>query len=82
MAIYVSIDESYAVSKLNGIDAVVKACDGYYTQDGKLITKKIAKEELKGGFMNVYEYDSEEQETARDNGSVLGIDWRLKIQTI
>lgn len=82
MAIYVSIDESYSVNKLSGINAVVQTCKGYFTRDGKPITAKLVKEGLQTGSFNVYQYDSEELEVALENGSVIGVDWLLKIQTI
>lgn len=62
---------------------MVKACAGYYTVDGKVETKSIAQNELnKSGYMNVYEYDAEQVEEAIENGSVLGVDWSLKFQSI
>lgn len=82
MALYVSIDESYSVTKLNGLDCVVHAADGYTLQDGRTITKKIAQYELKHGDIRLYKYDDFELMDAKASGSVRGIDWALKIQKL
>lgn len=81
MSLYASIDESYSVHRLNSINAVVKACEGYYTRDGQTITKSVAQKKLKDdGFLNVYSYNEEELADAQEDGSVIGIDWTYKIQ--
>jgi len=82
MAIYISIDESYAVYKLKGMDGVLKECAGRYTRDGRVITKKVAQEELKDGSFNAYQYDEDELIEAKERGSCIGVDWAVKIQKI
>ena len=82
MALYVSIDESYSVSKLNSLQAVVDECANFTTQDGRKVTKAIAKKELASGSFNVYDYDEYEIEDAKIKGSVRGVDWELKIQSL
>jgi hypothetical protein len=82
MSLYVSIDESYSVYKLSGLDSVVRSCDGYTLQDGRKVTKKIAQKELKSGSFNIYDYEQDDLEEAKENGSVRGIEWTQKIQTI
>ena len=82
MALYISIDEGYCVSKLNGLIDVVRESEGYTFQDGRTVTKRLAQQELKSGSFNLYEYNEEELEEAKLNGRVLGIDWALKIQKI
>jgi|TARA_R110002060_G_scaffold9059_1_gene13479 hypothetical protein len=59
MSLYVSIDESYSVYKLSGLDSVVRNCDGYTLQDGRKVTKKIAQKDLKSGSFNIYDYEQD-----------------------
>jgi hypothetical protein len=82
MALYVSIDEGYLAKKLSSLDSVVNESKHYTLQDGRKITKKIAKDELKLGSFNLYDYDKDDLAEALENGSVRGIDWALKIQTL
>lgn len=82
MALYVSIDEGYSVRKLSNLKSVVRECEGYTLQNGKPVTLASAKNQLKMGSFDVYEYDEYELKEAKQNGSVRGIDWILKIQSI
>lgn len=82
MALYVSIDEGYCVFKLSGIDAVVEAALEYTLQDGRKLTKALAKKEIKNGSFNLYDYDEDQLADAIENGSVRSVDWTIKIQTI
>ncbi len=80
--LYASVDEGYFIQKLNGIKEVVSSCEGYTTQDGRKVTKAIARKELKTGMLKVYEYTEDELEEAIENGSIRGVDWTMKIQSI
>lgn len=82
MALYVSIDEGYSVTKLNGLEYVVRECSGYTLKDGSKVTKTVAQQKLKNGSFNVYEYDTDGLEEAKRNGFIRGVDWTLKIQKI
>jgi hypothetical protein len=82
MSIYVSIDDSYCVKKYSSLNEIVEACSGYYSVDGKKLTKSLVRKELSNCFLNVYEYDEEQLEEALEHGSVLGVDWSLKFQSI
>ena len=82
MSLYISICESYSAQKLKSLDAVVETCKGYYLQDGRIVTRKLAQELLKDHSFNVYSYDEDELAEARENGYVMGADWALKIQKL
>jgi hypothetical protein len=82
MALYVSIDESYTVYKLNGLESVLSESNAYTLQDGRRVTKKIAQQELKLGSFNLYDYDNDELGEAKENGSVRGVEWIIKIQRL
>jgi len=82
MTLYVSVDESYSVRKLNGLKQVVQECASYTHQDGSRVTASSAKAALKSGSFNVYQYDSDDLEEAKSNGYVRGVEWTLKVQAL
>ena len=82
MSLYISICENYSVSKLNGIDSVVRRCKPYTLQDGSSVTEQLARQELKNGSFNIYDYDADELNEAKQSGSVRGVDWIMKIQKL
>lgn len=82
MALYISIDEGYLAKKLSGLDSVVNESKPFTLQNGTKVTRKIAKTELKLGSFNLYDYDKDDLVEALENGSVRGVDWTLKIQTL
>ena len=82
MALYVSIDESYSVRKLSSLKQVVKECSPYTLQDGTPVTKNVAIKQLEQVSFNLYDYDEDQLEEAKEKGYASGVDWILKIQTI
>ncbi len=82
MSLYVSIDESYSVFKLNGLNAVLKECAPYTLQDGRRLTKALVKKEIEDGYLNLYDYDEDQLIEATEKGCVHSIEWTIKIQAI
>ena len=82
MALYVSIDEGYSITKHTSIQALVDLCAKYTTQKGEPVTASVVKRELKQGLLKVYEYDADDLEEAKAIGSVRGVDWVYRIQAL
>jgi hypothetical protein len=82
MALYVSIDEGYSVTKHTSIQALVELCASYTLQNGEAVTAKVVKRELKNGSVKVYDYDADDLEEAKANGSVRGVEWIYRIQAL
>jgi hypothetical protein len=84
MATYAQIDEAYSIRKHSGLKSVVKFCrdNDLYTKDGSEITIAVAQKSLRIDSLRVYSYTDEELQDARENGSVIGVDWRYKFESI
>jgi hypothetical protein len=78
----VLVGEDYSVERLKTLKDAVNACADYYTKDGKKVTMKDIKGIDAHGYLNVYEYDSDDLEAAKEDGYVMGVDWKFKIRHI
>ncbi len=78
----VLVGEDYSVERLKTLKDAVNACADYYARDGKKVTMKDIKVIDAHGYLNVYEYDADEVEAAKEDGYVMGVDWKFKIRHI
>lgn len=82
---YAQIADDYSLYPFASQESIVQECrsNKFYTRNGQEITVAILREALKEDGLRVYSYEDEDDlQEARDNGSVIGIDWKYKFCTV
>ena len=78
-SMYIMIDEGYCIEKITSLKRIVKYCENLTLQDGRPITKTLLSKMFKENCsVNVYHYEGDDLEEAKNIGSVRGIDWVYK----
>ncbi|MCP4526392.1 MAG: hypothetical protein GY833_10830 [Aestuariibacter sp.] len=78
--IFAAVDEGYDVTRIDGYKGIVDYAKGYTTANGSEVTLSVAKQEIKDkGCIRLYNYDADDLEEAKQEGSVRGADWTYRI---
>ncbi len=78
--IFAAVDEGYDVTRVDGYKGIEDFAKGYTLADGSKVTVSVAKQELKAkGCIRLYDYDADDLEEAKQEGSVRGADWTYRI---
>lgn len=79
--LYSAVDEGFDVSRISGMAALVRFCAPYTTVDGRKLTEKVIKQELKEQYViRAYQYDADDLDEAIEEGSVRGVEWIYRIK--
>ncbi|WP_210499087.1 hypothetical protein [Vibrio crassostreae] len=82
MPIYVAIDEGYTPTRLSSIEGIVQFSEGFSTEKGEVVTKKVAGENLRGfNSLRIYEFSKEELKKI-EKGRLVRKDWSYIIHRI
>lgn len=80
---YIMLDEGYCIEKFTSLKTIESYCENLTFQNGSVITKsKLSNLFKEFDNVNVYLYDKEDKEEAKQIGYVRGIDWVYKFVKI